>query len=206
MARRSSSASRAGEVGDDHGHLAAPVPGRAGRRGCVRRIGLEAGRGCSRSASRAVAAVEVGVDELADDGAGADDGDLDDRCRRSMRGFMRGRVAIWARLSIWKTPMVSARCIMAIGRRVVLGDAGRGRRRAPCRGCCRVSMVSWIAAIMPSPSRSTLMMPRSSQSSLSHWTTRRPGMEAFSSGTTVSRPRSEMIMPPECWPRWRGRR
>ena len=40
------------------------------------------------------------------------------------------------------------------------------------------------AAIMPRPSRSTLMMPRSAQSSLSHWTTTRPGIVAGSSGTT----------------------
>src|SRR5437762_2980363 len=39
---------------------------------------------------------------------------------------------------------------------------------------------------MPRPSRSTLMSPRSAQSSLSHWTTLRPGMAAGSSGTTSS--------------------
>ena len=37
---------------------------------------------------------------------------------------------------------------------------------------------------MPSPSKSTLMMPRSAQSSLSHWTTVRPGIDARSMGTT----------------------
>ena len=36
---------------------------------------------------------------------------------------------------------------------------------------------------MPRPSRSTLTIPMSAQSSLSHWTTTRPGMVAFSSGT-----------------------
>ena len=49
------------------------------------------------------------------------------------------------------------------------------------------------------------MMPRSAQSSLSHCTTTRPGMEAGSSGTTSSRRPAAMTMPPECWPRWRGR-
>ena len=44
--------------------------------------------------------------------------------------------------------------------------------------------VSCSTAIMPRPSRSTLMMPMSAQSSLSHCTTTRPGMLAFSSGTT----------------------
>ncbi len=48
------------------------------------------------------------------------------------------------------------------------------------------------------------MMPRSAQSSLSHCTTIRPGIEAGSSGTiSSSRPRA-MIIPPECCPRWRG--
>ena len=42
---------------------------------------------------------------------------------------------------------------------------------------------SWSTAIMPRPSRSTLTMPMSAQSSLSHCTTTRPGMLAFSSGT-----------------------
>ena len=63
-----------------------------------------------------------------------------------------------------------------------------------------------MAASMPRPSRSTLTMPRSSQSSLSHWTMVRSGMAAGWSGTTASRPGSQMIMPPECWPRWRGKR
>ncbi len=39
-----------------------------------------------------------------------------------------------------------------------------------------------MAANIPRPSRSTLMMPRSAQSSLSHWMTVRPGMVAGSMG------------------------
>ena len=49
------------------------------------------------------------------------------------------------------------------------------------------------------------MIPRSAQSSLSHWTTTRPGMVAGSSGTTSSSRPAQITMPPECWPRWRGR-
>ena len=49
------------------------------------------------------------------------------------------------------------------------------------------------------------MMPRSAQSSLSHWITARPGMRAGSSGTTSSSRPFAITMPPECWPRWRGR-
>ena len=45
----------------------------------------------------------------------------------------------------------------------------------------------------------------SAQSSLSHWMTTRSGMLAFSSGTTSSSRPWQMTMPPECWPRCRGR-
>ena len=48
------------------------------------------------------------------------------------------------------------------------------------------------------------MIPRSAQSSLSHWTTTRPGIVAGSSGTTSSSRPAQSTMPPECWPRWRG--
>ena len=58
---------------------------------------------------------------------------------------------------------------------------------------------------MPRPSRSTLTIPMSAQSSLSHWMTTRSGIEAFSSGTTSSRRPWQITMPPECWPRCRGR-
>src|SRR5579883_3281837 len=58
---------------------------------------------------------------------------------------------------------------------------------------------------MPRPSKSTLMRPRSAQSSLSHCTTTRPGMVAGSSGTTESSCPWQTTMPPECWPRWRGK-
>ena len=49
------------------------------------------------------------------------------------------------------------------------------------------------------------MMPISAQSSLSHCTTTRPGMLAFSRGTTASRRPWQTTIPPECWPRWRGK-
>ena len=67
------------------------------------------------------------------------------------------------------------------------------------------SSASCSTAIIPRPSRSTLTSPMSAQSSLSHWTTTRSGMLAFSSGTTSSRRPWQITMPPECWPRWRGR-
>ena len=77
-------------------------------------------------------------------------------------------------------------------------------RRSPCSPFTSAS-ASCSTAIMPRPSRSTLTMPMSAQSSLSHCTTTRPGMLAFSSGTTASSRPWQITMPPECWPRWRGR-
>ncbi len=58
---------------------------------------------------------------------------------------------------------------------------------------------------MPRPRRSTFTMPSAAQSSLSHWITERPGIVAGSSGTTASSRPRQITMPPECWPRWRGR-
>ena len=64
---------------------------------------------------------------------------------------------------------------------------------------------SCSTAIMPSPSRSTFTIPMSAQSSLSHCTTTRPGMLAFSSGTQASSCPWQITIPPECCPRCRGR-
>ena len=86
-------------------------------------------------------------------------------------------------------PAADARDRAARGRaRSRLADV-RGalrRRGSACRGRGRhspASSASCSTAIMPRPSRSTLTIPMSAQSSLSHWTTTRPGMLAFSSGT-----------------------
>src|SRR5215211_3055572 len=58
---------------------------------------------------------------------------------------------------------------------------------------------------MPRPSTSTFRMPRSLRSSLSHSTTVRSSMAAFSIGTTSSRRVRVMTKPPTCWERWRGK-
>ena len=117
---------------------------------------------------------------------------------------MRGSVAICARLSTWNTPMVSAALEHAVDRGIVGRQVCEVERdafvlRGPAGSPLRAP------AIMPRPSRSTLMMPRSAQSSLSHCMTTRPGIAAGSSGTTSSRRPAAITMPPECWPRWRGR-
>src|SRR6266542_4062482 len=74
------------------------------------------------------------------------------------------------------------------------GMCARSRGRPRSR---QSSSASCITDIIPSPSRSTFTMPRSSQSSLSHWATTRPGMEAFSNGTNELSLFWQMIMPPE---------
>src|SRR5437667_120212 len=56
-------------------------------------------------------------------------------------------------------------------------------------------MVSCKTDIIPRPSKSTLMIPNSSQSSLSHCATTRPGMDAFSNGTMESSWPWQMIIP-----------
>ena len=43
------------------------------------------------------------------------------------------------------------------------------------------------------------------QSSLSHWSTVRPGMRPHSTGQTSTTGRSQSTMPAEWMPRWRGR-
>ena len=58
---------------------------------------------------------------------------------------------------------------------------------------------------MPSPSRSNFTKPIAAQSSLSHCSTLRFSMRAHSTGQTSAMGRSQMTMPPEWMPMWRGR-
>ena len=149
------------------------------------------------------APVQIGMHHLPDDRPGPDDRDLDDEvveasrasgaaASPSARGSRSGRRRSCRRGGSWRR---------SADRRAA---AARGRASTP--SCSRTSgIASSSAASMPRPSRSILMMPRSAQSSLSHWTTRRPGIVAGSIGTTSSRRPAAITMPPECWPRWRGR-
>ncbi len=57
---------------------------------------------------------------------------------------------------------------------------------------------------MPRPSRSNFTRPTAAQSSLSHWRTERSSMRAHSTGHTSTMGRSQITMPPEWMPRWRG--
>ena len=58
---------------------------------------------------------------------------------------------------------------------------------------------------MPRPSRSNFTSPTAAQSSLSHCSTVRSSMRAHSTGHTSITGRSQMTMPPEWMPRWRGK-
>ena len=57
---------------------------------------------------------------------------------------------------------------------------------------------------MPSARMSILSMPKASMSSLSHSTTVRSTMAAFSMGTRSESGLLAMTKPPTCWERWRG--
>src|SRR6266516_3206710 len=59
---------------------------------------------------------------------------------------------------------------------------------------------------MPRPSRSNLTRPAYAQSSLSHCSTVRPGIRAHSTGHTSPTGRSQITIPPEWMPRYRGSR
>src|SRR3989442_1704592 len=105
---------------------------------------------------------------------------------------MRGSVAIWARLSTWNTPIVSARWSMPY---TALSSAGRCARSTTPPVSLTSAMDSWSTDIIRRPRRSTFTMPSAAQSSLSHCTTTRPGIVAGSSGTTSSRRPAAMALP-----------
>ena len=118
-------------------------------------------------------------------------------------GFVRSRLCIWARLSIWKVPTVSAVWISANTAAVVERDAREVDRRAVSRAIC--STQSSTAESIPSPSRSILRKPASAQESLSHWQSWRPAIAAGCTGTRSISGRVEITIPPGCWEMCRGR-
>ena len=117
-------------------------------------------------------------------------------------GFVRRRLCICARLSIWKTPTVSAAWISAN-----TSGSSRGIRErsigAPCRRAIRSTHSSMHESI-PSPSRSILRKPASEQESLSHWQSWRPAIAAGCTGTSSTSGRDEITIPPGCCETWRG--
>ena len=67
------------------------------------------------------------------DRAGPHDGHLDHQVVKAP-GRSRGSMVIWARLSIWKTPIVSARLDHVVDRRVFRGDGGQRQLSAAVLG------------------------------------------------------------------------
>ena len=118
-------------------------------------------------------------------------------------GFVRTSDCIWARLSIWNTPTVSAAWISAN----TSGSSKPTRERSTGSAAVRAirSTHSSTADSMPSPSRSILRKPASAQESLSHWQIRLPSIAAGSTGTSSTSGAEEITIPPECWLMWRGR-
>ena len=98
----------------------------------------------------------------------------------SVDGRDFGSVCIWARLSTWKTPTVSA--AWSIAKTSGTSSGRRSRSRQTAQSCSISWSVSSIAASIPSPSRSSLISLRASTSRLSNWTTTRSGIVARSSG------------------------
>ena len=117
-------------------------------------------------------------------------------------GFVRRRLCICARLSIWNTPTVSAAWISA----KTSGSSSGIRERsigAPCRRAIRSTHSSMHDSI-PSPSRSILRKPASEQESLSHWQSWRPAIAAGCTGTSSTSGRDEITIPPGCCETCRG--
>ena len=191
----------AGESGRDHGHAQQLLlKQRHAQRPPQHR--LERGMQAIRRFP-ALPPVQIRMHHLAHDGPGPDD-------RHLHHDVVKPRAASCAaaRTSARGSPPGTCRwCRPSAALRRPPDRRAAGAPGPPLRRRLRgsASGESSSTAIMPRPSRSTLMMPISAQSSLSHCTTTRPGMVAGSSGTTESSWPWQITMPPECWPRWRGR-
>ena len=120
------------------------------------------------------------MDRVALHRAGPDDRHLDDQVlERSGRAL--GSACIWARLSTWNMPTVSAAEMVRNTSGSSWGSESRSIRFPVSR-----SMRSTHSATTPSvrsERRSILTSPSASMSSLSYWLTTRPGMLARSIGT-----------------------
>ncbi len=122
----------------------------------------------------------------------------------SVLGWVARSDAICARLSIWKTPVVSAlRIASKVG-----GSSKRDPREVDPLSRRRSAISSThrsTAESIPRPSRSILRNPASAQESLSHWTIRLPGIADGITGQHSISGWVATIIPPECWEMWRGR-
>jgi hypothetical protein len=114
-----------------------------------------------------------------------------------------GSVCIWARLSTWKTPTVSA--AWSISKTSGTSSGRRSRSMQTAQSCSINWSVSSIAASIPSPSRSSLMSLSVSTSRLSNWTTTRLSIVARSIGAMSMSGAAVTSIPPEWIERWRGK-
>ena len=121
-----------------------------------------------------------------------------------LRGWVRGSICICARLSIWKTPVVSAAridskvCSSSSAIRERSSGSPRRARRLRRRSA-RPPRAS------PAPAGRSSGSRRRAQESLSHWTIWRPSIAAGTTGQTSISGSVEITIPPECWEAWRGR-
>ena len=119
-----------------------------------------------------------------------------------MAGSVCLSICICARLSIWNTPVVSARWI----ERYTAGSS-KGMRERSIRSprMCAISTTQRSTAeSIPSPSRSIFRKPASAHESLSHCTSWRPVIAAGWIGQISQSGSVEMTIPPGCCETWRG--
>ena len=118
-------------------------------------------------------------------------------------GLDFGSVCIWARLSTWNTPTVSA--APSISNTSGISSGMRSRSRQTAQSCSMSWTVSSMAASIPRPSRSSLISFIVSTSRLSYWTTTRSFIVARSTGAMSMSGAAVTSMPPEWMERWRGK-
>ncbi len=144
---------------------------------------------------------DVGVDGVALNGPGPDEGHLDRQVVEATRFDPGQGPHLGPALDLEDPDRVGP--AQEVVDRWLLGQLGQVDATPwnwPTRSTIRCS-----ASSMPSPSRSNFTSPMAAQSSLSHCSTLRPGMRPHSTGQTSITGRSHSTMPAEWMPRWRGR-
>ena len=111
-------------------------------------------------------------------------------------GRVRYSDCICARLSIWKTPVVSAVWMHSYVAGSSYGIVERSTRSPRVRAISSTHRST--AESIPSPSRSIFKKPASEQESLSHWTIWRPSIAAGTIGQQSISGRVATTIPPEC--------
>ena len=126
-----------------------------------------------------LAMLDIGFDRAADDGPGPHDRHLHHQILQ-LFGRVRGSIWIWARLSIWKTPIVSPCVDHLVDGRILEIDPAEIDRRFPAFAIS--SRHSSTSESIPSARKSILTTRASSQESLSHCARKRPSIAAGCTG------------------------